>query len=321
MVGASVTPTIDREAIERASEGAVSPADLAELISAFNDVTTNLSATHSSLRSEVTRLEGELREARGQLARAQQLAALGEMAAGIAHEVRNPLGSIQLYASILREDLDDRPEQQGVAVKIANAVAGLDAVVSDVLAFSKTINPQIESVGASDLIDRASCACADVIERGGIRIRTTIEDGLRVDCDPCMLNLALVNVLRNACEAMADTDAMPELTILARSTRALDAEGRRGEMASIAITDSGPGISQDVLARAFNPFFTTRPTGTGLGLAIVHRIVDAHMGRVVMRNNTELPGEGEGAARGLTVESLIPRHHATQKAATEARES
>ena len=321
MVGASVTPAIDHGALDRASEGGVSPADLAELISAFNDVTTNLSATHTSLRSEVTRLEGELREARGQLARAQQLAALGEMAAGIAHEVRNPLGSIQLYASILREDLGDRPEQQGVAVKIANAVAGLDAVVSDVLAFSKTIDPQIESVDASDLIDRASCACADVIERGGVRVRVTIEDGLRVDCDPCMMNLALVNVLRNACEAMADTGGGEELEVVAKSTRALDAEGRRGEMASIAITDRGPGISQEVLERAFNPFFTTRHTGTGLGLAIVHRIVDAHMGRVVMRNNKDIPGDQGGVPRGLTVEFLIPRHTATTQDATEARGS
>jgi len=285
-----------------ASGQAVSPADLAELISAFNDVTADLSKTHGSLRSEVERLESELREARTQLARAQQLAGLGEMAAGIAHEVRNPLGSIRLFASVLSEDLTDRPEQQEIAKKIAGAVSGLDAVVNDVLVFSKQLTPRISRTPAEILIDHAIAACADVIGRGNVQVCRRIPSEMAVDCDPHLLHQALVNIIRNACDAMSDDESpceSPVLAIEVSRKRSLDADGNRCDMASITVTDCGPGASPDVLARAFNPFFTTRHTGTGLGLAIVHRIIDAHMGRVMMRNNAP-----EGT--GLTVEFLIP---------------
>jgi len=308
MASATVANQLSRTVAD--AEKPVSPAELAELISAFNDVTSNLSATHESLRSEVTRLEGELREARRQLARTQQLAALGEMAAGIAHEIRNPLGSIRLYASILREDLADRPRDRGVAQKIESAVTGLDAVVKDVLVFSRPIEPRTEPAGASSLIERALDACADVI--AGVEVRTDVPRGAEIACDAGLMHQALVNVVRNACEAMSGEGvAEPALDIRVTQRRALDAEGRRRTMASLSVSDRGPGVEPEVLERAFNPFFTTRHTGTGLGLAIVHRIVDAHHGRVVMRNNAP-------EARGLTVEFLIPTPARAEGGATEA---
>ncbi|MEQ9616927.1 MAG: histidine kinase dimerization/phospho-acceptor domain-containing protein [Phycisphaerales bacterium] len=310
MLGTEATTQLTRP--DASIEKPISPAELAELISAFNDVTSNLSSTHESLRAEVARLEGELREARTQLARASQLAALGEMAAGIAHEIRNPLGSIRLYASVLREDLADRPEQQDTARKIAGAVSGLDAVVNDVLVFSKHIAPRRSPVEAEALLAQAVGSCADVIERTGVKLVSRVPDGLCVECDACLINQALVNVVRNACEAMeAEGVESPELRIDVTRKRALDAEGVRREMSSIAVIDCGPGVSPDVLARAFNPFFTTRHTGTGLGLAIVHRIVDAHLGRVIMKNN-------ESPERGLTVEFLIPTGVRTEPDAEEA---
>lgn len=317
MAGASVTQELTRAVTD--ADKPVSPAELAELISAFNDVTSNLSATHESLRGEVTRLEGELRDAKRQLARTQQLAALGEMAAGIAHEIRNPLGSIRLYASILREDLGDRPEERGIAQKIESAVTGLDAVVNDVLVFSRRTDPRTELVDAHELIEKALCACADVLS--DVEIAREIPVDACVSCDPALIQQALVNVIRNACEAMSGAEGAA-LTIRVGQRRALDAEGRRRAMTSISVIDRGPGVEAEVLERAFNPFFTTRHTGTGLGLAIVHRIVDAHLGRVVMANNSEHATDG---ARGLTVEFLIPtpgtdtQHTSDAGVATEAR--
>src|SRR5262245_49927759 len=124
-------------ALSHAASGApaLSPGDLAELLGAFNDVTTRLQSTHDTLRAQVARLEGELRQANEQIERSRRLAALGEMAAGIAHEVRNPLGSIRLHARMLEHDLTERPEQRGLAEKIISEVRGLDAVVGDVLSF------------------------------------------------------------------------------------------------------------------------------------------------------------------------------------------
>src|SRR5262249_42196179 len=117
--------------------GQVTPAELAELMATFNEVTGRLQGTHESLKREVVRLQGELRDANEQLQRSRRLAALGEMAAGIAHEVRNPLGSIRLYARMLEHDLVDRPQERSVATKIAAAVHGLDGVVGDVLSFAR----------------------------------------------------------------------------------------------------------------------------------------------------------------------------------------
>src|SRR5687767_8545993 len=99
------------------TESAMTPAELAGLMSAFNEVTGRLQQTHETLQREVVRLRGELREANEQLERSRRLAALGEMAAGIAHEVRNPLGSIGLYARMLEQDLSDRPAERATAVK------------------------------------------------------------------------------------------------------------------------------------------------------------------------------------------------------------
>ena len=115
-----------------ATQNAVGPSDLAELMSAFNDVTSRLHATHETLNREVARLRAELEEANEQLQRGRRLAALGEMAAGIAHEVRNPLGSIGLYARLLEQDLGDRPAQKEIASKIASAVLGLNITQSNV---------------------------------------------------------------------------------------------------------------------------------------------------------------------------------------------
>src|SRR5689334_13832303 len=108
--------------------GAMSRAELAELLAAFNEVTDRLTRTHESLQAEVTKLRGELQEANQQVERSKHLALLGEMAAGIAHEVRNPLGSILLYARMLQQDLAAQPEPRGLVDKIAAGVQRLEAV-------------------------------------------------------------------------------------------------------------------------------------------------------------------------------------------------
>jgi signal transduction histidine kinase len=313
----------------------LSVSDLAELIASFNDVTARLQSTHESLRGEVSRLESELRDAKDQLHRAQELAALGEMAAGIAHEVRNPLGSIRLYASALVSDLRDRPSEQDLARKIAGAVTRLDAVVGDVLAFSRRMVVRPEALCASRLIDEAVDACRGVLERHGVSVhRARPKKDVEFRGDAVLLHQALVNVVRNAAEAIADDECRPAgiepaIWIEARRTRRVDAAGQAQDVTSISVRDSGPGIPPEVLSRVFNPFFTTRAAGTGLGLAIVHRIIDAHGGRVVIKSHSqnqssaqssEVAGSDEPAsrsgvraspagrslARGTTVEFLLP---------------
>lgn len=310
--GAVEVAVAERAGVDR--KASLTPADLAELISSFNDVTGRLQRTHETLRAEVARLEGELRDAQSQLRRARQLAALGEMAAGIAHEVRNPLGSIRLYASALAQDLAGRPDEQSLATRIISAVSRLNAVVGDVLTFSRDMVVRAESVEASELVREAVDACADLWSAHSIDVRWQSGEarGARVRCDASMIHQALVNVLRNAAEAMGEcSDASPRnLSIRIEPRIAMSAQGDREAMVAIVVRDSGPGVPAEALERLFNPFFTTRHTGTGLGLAIVHRIVDAHGGRVSIRNNADISGNSQ--SRGACVEVLLPADNETQ---------
>ncbi len=293
--------------------------DLAELLSAFNDASQKLQSTHESLRAEVARLQAELTSANQQLERSRRLAALGEMAAGIAHEVRNPLGCIRLYAKMLTDDLTDRPGERAIAEKIASATRGLDAVVSDVLAFARELRLRPEPVRPWSLLEKAveEALASDAGEGGSpARIRIVREsadvEGHTVTCDPALMHRAIVNVVRNAIQAMRDAaNAEPSrpcvLHLAARRVRLPDParpDQHDADHLAIVIRDTGPGIPPGVMDRMFNPFFTTRAAGTGLGLAIVHRILDAHGGRILVSNAA--PADHPGEPVGAVVELLIP---------------
>ncbi len=285
-------------AFSELAPGSMTPADLAELMSAFTDVTGKLQRTHETLQREVARLQAELREANEQLERSRRLAALGEMAAGIAHEVRNPLGSIGLYARMLEQDLADRPSERSTAVKIGAAVRGLDAIVGDVLSFARELRLSRERLSASDLLERAAELCmGDGELRGrGVRVDRPRSDA-ELWADGLQAQQAILNLVRNALQSMEECEAPAGGHALALGVAAAG----RGAVV-LSVSDTGPGVGADVVERMFNPFFTTRRTGTGLGLSIVHRIMDAHGGRVRVFNNAERsPG-----ARGATFELEFP---------------
>ena len=261
----------------------MAPADLAEVLQAYSAVAERLQASHEALSSEVERLQAELVRKNEQLERGKRLAALGEMAAGIAHEIRNPLAAIQLYVEMIREDVaaanldTDIPDDRLTAAgenggRIADAVRGLSAIVNDVLSFSQTFEPQLRPVPAADLLNRVAEAQQPVLDAAGVRLRLAPGHGV-LPVDPSLLHRALLNLVRNAAEALAEHGtADPVVTLTAGP----------GE---IVVRDNGPGIDPAAVERLFNPFFTTRGSGTGLGLAIVHRIVDAHGGSIAVRND------------------------------------
>lgn len=278
------------------------PGELAELIGAFNDVTSRLQETHERLTAEVARLQAELHDTNRRLRRASELAALGEMAAGIAHEIRNPLGSIRLYAAALEQDLADRPDQRRLAGRIADAVRGLNAIVCDVLAFAREVRIEAVPTPAAPIIERAAESCADLVERSGVRLTLPGADDpdALILCDAGLIQQALTNIIRNAIEAVERAErrgAGGRVRVsVGRSSLRDESGGVRG-MVAVRVRDTGPGVTPEVMQRMFNPFFTTRDAGAGLGLAIVHRIADAHGGRVSVRNHE---------TGGAEVELLIP---------------
>jgi len=286
---------------------AVSADDLAQIIEAYNGVTEKLQTSHERLQDEVVRLRRELTSANAQLQRSKRLSALGEMAAGIAHEIRNPLAAIQLYVGMAIDDLSADPPQSGEALsnsrKIASAVQGMSAIVNDVLSFARGIEPDSRLCGVSDLFDRAVAAHQPAIEAAGVTVvrRDLARGPVSVGVDAGLMQQALLNLVRNAVDAMAECDTPRELV--------LDVEP--DELGGVlVVADSGPGIPADATDRIFNPFFTTRSTGTGLGLAIVHRIVDAHGGSVAVTNE-------RGACFRLSLPHAVPGKQSNSNASTD----
>ena len=262
--------------------------DLAQIVEAYSAVTDRLQQSHERLQGEVVRLRQELNSANQQVQRARRLSALGEMAAGIAHEIRNPLAAIQLYAGLATEDLQecDAPQSDaalGNVSKIASAVRGMSAIVNDVLSFSRGTNPSPRAFVVSELIDRVLAANAPGIDQAGLLVvRKDLERGAQsLVADPGLLQQALLNLVRNAVDAMASTEGRRVLT--------LDAVPDEFGVV-FKVGDTGPGVADDCIDRIFNPFFTTRNTGTGLGLAIVHRIADAHGGSIAVHRDPHVGG-------------------------------
>lgn len=264
---------------ERSASPTERERELGGIISAYNEVTDRLKVAHERLELEVGRLREELADKNRELERRTRLAALGQMAAGLAHEIRNPLGSISLFASLLERDLVERPTQLELVRKIHSGVQSLDGIVSDVLAFARPDEVERAWVRLGPVLAGAAELCRSGFERRKVRLE--VGDGiddLEVHADAGQLQRALLNLLLNAAEAC---DSGGQVRMSAR---------RMGDEAvQIEVVDSGSGIGPEVMDRIFNPFFTTKDTGTGLGLAIVHRIVESHGGTIRAGND---PGGG-----------------------------
>jgi signal transduction histidine kinase len=236
----------------------------------------------------------------------ERLAALGEMAAGLAHELRNPLAAMEVLGGLLRRRLSDRPEERGLVDEILAEIRTLGATVSASLEFVKPEAPAHAALDPVALLEealglglaRVPLPCA--VERrfaGAPR---------RVIADAEMLRAVLVNLITNALEAMQEAAASeaaaerrPDRLVLCAEEREVDASARvwTGGAAPaaaarelvIAISDSGPGVPPELRERIFYPFFTTRERGSGVGLALVQKLVSAHGGSLELESE---PGRG-----------------------------
>ena len=257
--------------------------ELGRIILAYSEVMERLQQSQEQLTEMVSGLQAELGEKNKLLERKERLAALGEMAAGMAHEIRNPLGGIQLYASLLAKDVSAMPASLQLVHKISGGVRRLEGLVSQVLHFTRESQVSRAETDLAEIIATAiELAQPKVIERR-VDIQVRGNAPLLLRADELLLGQAVLNLLLNAVEAM---EVGGKITV--QYIRATEEDGE-GRQVKLTIRDSGPGIPAAILDRIFNPFFTTKDTGTGLGLAIVHRIVDAHDGTITVTNP---PGGG-----------------------------
>ena len=209
-----------------------------------------------------------------------RLAAVGEMAAAIAHEVKNPLAGIEVMAGLLRRKIPDIPDAQAVLTDIIAEAKMANAIVQEVLEFVRPIRLQVEHTGVAEALHAAVQLADTKAERGSIAVSVDVPGGLpQIQADHHQLTQLFTNLLINAYEAMQGNG---HVTISATTMRQDDgAEGR--EAVRIELQDDGPGMPPDVAERVFAPFFTTKAQGSGLGLAIVRKIVDAHDGQIDLK--------------------------------------
>jgi signal transduction histidine kinase len=238
---------------------------------------------------ELRRSYEDLRTAQEELRKREQLAVVGELAAVIAHEVRNPLAVIANAGAGLRKAAISREDQDILLAILDEETSRLNRLVSDLLRYARPVSVQRTHVGLRELLERTLAAMAT---SGGKAVRTELTmqaDEGRLWGDANLLRQVFDNLLDNAVQAM------PEGGQLTVRVRAASKDGVDG--LAVDIIDTGEGMDTHVRSRALDPFFTTRPSGTGLGLAIVDRIVEAHGGYLEIDSR---------AGEGTTVTVFLP---------------
>ena len=236
---------------------------------------------------DLTRVEQM--EERGRLR--DRLAALGEMAAAIAHEVKNPLASIEVMAGVLKRQTSDQPEFLEGLNDIIKEAKMANAIVVEVLEFVRPIQLQVEHISLHEVIKESITLAEGKMRRGSVSIRTELSPEVpEYFGDSHQLRQLFSNLLANAFEALGGQGQVDIKTSLVPAEE--EPVGSLEPLPAhvvVEVRDNGPGIGADDLERIFNPFFTTKPQGTGLGLAIVRKVVDAHDGRI---DAISAPGHG-----------------------------
>jgi signal transduction histidine kinase len=237
--------------------------ELVELGSGFNAMAAQL----ERLRS----MEAEMRQR-------QQLAAFGEAAAVIAHEIRNPLGIIKTSSQVVRMKSRLAPPEDRMIGFVLEEVRRIDNLIQDILDYVRPREVELEAIDLRDVVSNVAEATRPTLaERGIHEVVMPSADPLPVMGDKDRLHQALLNLVLNAMDAMPDGG---ELQIR---------EERRNGVATVSIADQGVGMAEDVRARAFDPFFTTKTRGAGLGLAKVQSIIRDHGGSITCDT---MPGRG-----------------------------
>lgn len=265
----------------------------------YLEVARRLAATHETLQCEVVRLRQELASKDRELERRRRLAALGELAAGVAHEVRNPLAAIQLYSGLLRRRFEDGADVE-LLEKIDAGIRAIEGVVQDTLSLTPR-SGRLAIISVHRLVEDAHDFVVETLLRRQVTCeRAYPERSVCVLADEGAMRRVLINLIANAAEA-----SPPRESVTVKVT------DERDGYVHITVRDRGPGLTDEVLDKLFHPFFTTKAHGTGLGLAIAHRLVEAHGGRLTAGNRRT------GGAR---FELLLPTHHPDQDQGADAGE-
>lgn len=245
-----------------------------------DDEIGHLGRTFNQMSAELQRSAHRIEELHEQeMRRAAQLASVGELASGIAHEIKNPLVGAASGLDLVARRITDDPGAASIVEQVRFQLRRIESAIRDLLSYARPSDPRRARVDPTQLLDRVLQLIRPQAETAGVRLEKVVpaEPVPKLRLDPEQMTQALVNLALNGIQAMRDGGI---LTLAVRST---------GDVARISITDTGPGIAPEEIERIFRPFFTTKHEGTGLGLAISRGIVERHGGRLEVDST---PGQG-----------------------------
>ncbi|MBT4483725.1 MAG: GHKL domain-containing protein [Candidatus Latescibacteria bacterium] len=227
-----------------------------------------LNAEHDRILLEVQSMEEESR-------RIERLSSMGRLAAGVAHEIRNPLNSVSIIAQRLKSEfavVEDEKTYKNFLSTIGTEISRISSIVENFLRYARPPKLKLTPVRLEDIISDVLNVVGERAKKDNILITTSFDHDIKCRCDADQLKQAILNIVLNAIEAVGE-DGTVSLRIEKKSDGIL-----------FTITDSGAGIPEDVLPKIFDPYFTTKDKGHGLGLSEVHRIITAHKGRIKAEN-------------------------------------
>ena len=239
---------------------------------------------YQELAERLTETNRQLERVQAEARRSERLAALGQLSAGLAHEIRNPLGVIKGSAEMLTQKLQDsNPLASELAGYISSEVNRLSMLVTRFLNFARPLRAEVHQRDITKLLDHAVKSVADQWQGSTVEVeRVYAKDLPLVALDEDLFEQAFINLVQNAYEAMGDKGGKLRIEVTAAQ------KDRRGGV-EVKVRDTGPGISEEQKEQIFNPFVTSKKTGVGLGLSIVSKIVDEHYGSIRVES---APGEG-----------------------------
>ncbi len=242
--------------------------------SRYEQALLRLDESHRKLKEQTDILF----QAEEQLRRADRLSALGELSAGVAHEIRNPLGSIKGAAEILKGDYrPGTPKFEFIQI-LLKETDRLSRIVQEFLSFARPKPPEFQQADINEALDSVLMLTAQSARKSGVKIEKRLNPRIgQMSLDAGLLKQAFLNLILNAIQAMPNGGA---LTV---------ESNREGNVIEIKISDTGMGITDENRKKLFNPFFTTKKDGTGLGLAITYRIIQNHKGDILVESE---PGKG-----------------------------
>jgi len=251
-------------------------------------------ATRLIYSAKIAPLRAQLVESREIIDRQEKLASLGTLAAGVAHEIRNPLTAINVRLHSLKRTLVRGSSEHEDATVIDQEIQRLDRIVRNVLHFARPAEPRQIRITAGSLFSRVQGLLGSELEKASIRLSLASSPTLWIRVDPQQIEQVLINLIQNAAESIGRDGT---ITLRARSTL-MPLAGHATPVVILQVIDTGKGIPLKVQERLFDPFFTTKEAGTGLGLSIAARIVEKHGG--ALQYQTEV-------GRGTTFGIVLPR--------------